>query len=107
MADAVTNAIAKLDGRDPDAPGRPTLPWRLTQLYKRVSGYQGPFKTPARKVGGSLSDKPGEIWNTPSMPDEVTVLAEILTQVYVDKDGKEFTAFDLFVAIHQKLNEDQ
>lgn len=104
MADPVQNAIAKLDGRDPDKPGRPTLPWRLTKLYKRITGVQGPAKTPVRKEGGSDGgNTPGAEWNTPSALDEITVLAEIFTQVYVGPDGRELTGFDLLIDIHQNL----
>ena len=106
MADPVQNAIDKLDGRTSDKPGRPTLPWRLTKLYKRVDGVQGPAKTPVRKEGGSDgANTPGQPWNTPSSLDEITAMAEILTQVYVDSTGKEYTAFDLLVSLHQALVE--
>lgn len=105
MATPEQTVIDKLDGRNSDAPGRPTLPWRLTKLYKRVKGWQGPLATPVRKNGGSTNDTPGTEWNTPSSSDELTVLAEILTQVYVDATGKEHTAFDLLVELHQALVE--
>jgi hypothetical protein len=100
MADAVTNAIAKLDGRDPDKGGYPTLPYRLTKLYNERTDEVGPEHTPVRKEGGDQG--PGKPWNTPSTLDEVTVLAEILTQVYVDPSGKKHTAFDMLVGLYKK-----
>jgi hypothetical protein len=105
MATPEQTVIDRIDGRNSDAPGRPTLPWRLTKLYRRVTGVQGPAKTPVRKEGGSTNNIPGTEWNTPSTLDEVTVLAEVFTQVYVDASGKEYTGFDLLVALHQALVE--
>lgn len=103
MADPAQTAIDRLDGRNSDAPARPTLPWALNKLYRRVTGYVGPTGTPVRKVGSSvLPDQPGKEWNTPSALDKITVLAEILTQVYVDPAGKEWTVFDLLVDAHQR-----
>jgi hypothetical protein len=98
MADPVTTAIAKLDGRDPDKVGYPTLPWRLTQLYRPVE--DSDYK-PVRKEGGSdPHNTPGQPWNTPSVLDEITAVAEIFTVTY---DGK--TLGGILIELYKKLVE--
>lgn len=86
-------ANARLDGRNPDVGGYPTMPHRLLQLYRR---YRPGDPKGVRKGGPT----PGEIWNTPSALDAITVLAEILTVVDADT-GK--TLADMIIELHQKL----
>lgn len=85
-------ALGKLDGRNADT-NQPE-PWRIVQLYRRVTGTGQ--RTKARPESGKQ-------WTTSSILDEITVLSEDLTVVYVDGDGKEWTVGDMIVAIFQYI----
>jgi hypothetical protein len=81
-------ALGKLDGRNPDS--GETEPWRPVELYRRVTDSQ---------QGPTARDNAGAPWKTPSVLDETTVLAEVLTVVYRDEDGQEWTLADMIIEL--------
>ncbi|WP_099024948.1 hypothetical protein [Mycolicibacterium palauense] len=84
----------KLDGRREDGQ---VLPFRPVELYRRVTDSQQ--RATARTAGPT----PGEVWNTPSTLDEVTVLAEDQSVMYVDPDGGEWTLSDMVIELFKAL----
>ncbi|QDH91711.1 hypothetical protein SEA_PHRAPPUCCINO_33 [Mycobacterium phage Phrappuccino] len=91
MATPEAWALGKLDGRNADSGA--VEPHRPVQLYRKVT--DSGQRTTARTGG----PKPGQPWNTPSALDELTVLAEDLSVVYVDPSGKEWTLSDMVIEL--------
>ncbi|QGJ90076.1 hypothetical protein HWC80_gp035 [Mycobacterium phage Indlulamithi] len=79
MASPEQEIQGKLDGRDPNTPNYLALPYRGVSLYRSVELGQS---TVVRPAGADPGKKPGELWWTTSTLDEVTVMAEILTNKY-------------------------
>lgn len=80
MSDAASNAIGKLDGRDPDQPTYPPLPWvGVTQYQEWAFG-----KDWVNRPQGADSGSPafGAQWWSPSTIDHTTVMSEISTKKY-------------------------
>lgn len=90
MADAQA-ILNKLDGPDGPADGG-IPPWRPVRLYRHVTDSQD--RAVARTNGAAAEE-----WNTPSTLDEVTVLAEDLTVVYVDPAGQKWTLADMVIEL--------
>lgn len=78
------------------------LPWRPVKLYRRVKALRD--RAVARNAGSlgaaGLGGPPaGQEWDTPSTLDQVTVLAEDLSKVYVDAEGNDWTLHDMVTAL--------
>ena len=89
MADA-QEIVNKLDG--PDSQNGQVPAWRPVTLYRHVNDSQD------RNIARTNSPA-GEEWNTPSTLDEVTVLAEDLSVVYVDPSKTEWTISDMIIEL--------
>lgn len=93
MADPVTNAIAKLDGRNPD--NRATDVARLVQVYRE---YKPGDPRSVRKYGPGDATTVGQPWYTPDIGHQVAALAEGLTVLH---NGKSIA--DMVIELHTKL----
>jgi hypothetical protein len=80
MADAPTNAIGKLDGRNPDQPNYPPLGWVGVTQYQEWAFGQDWVNRPQGADSGSPAF--GAQWWSPSALDHNTVMAEISTKKY-------------------------
>jgi hypothetical protein len=81
--------------------GKPSWPFRRTTLFRKVTG---PFQRANSRPVGAGPDS-GQPWPTASNLDEVTCLAEDLSQVYVDAKGTEHTIGDMVIELYQVLVE--
>lgn len=99
MANPEDIVRGQLDGRDPDKPNYPPLTWRGVSLYRSVELGQS---TVVRPEGADPGKKPGELWWTVSVLDEVTVMAEILTNKYHGQ-----TVWNMLTALYALLIEGQ
>jgi hypothetical protein len=79
MATPDDEVRGQLDGRDPNQPNYPPLPWSGVTMYQDWDlGH--PWVN--RHAGADPNHQPGEVWWSPSRLDQLTVLAEILTKKY-------------------------
>lgn len=95
MATPEAWALGKLDGRNPDT-GR-VEPHRPVTLYRRVTDSR---QRPTARTAGP---RPATPWSTPSTLDQVTVLAEDQSVVYVDEQGRDWTLADMVIEIFKKI----
>lgn len=79
MADAATEALGKMDGRDPNQPNYPPQQWTGVTCYQEWAFGR---KLANRPKGADNDGPAGSIWWTPSDVDHNTVVAEILTKKY-------------------------
>lgn len=81
MADAAATALGKMDGRDPNQPNYPPLPWvGVTHYQEWAFGQNWVNRPEGSDAGGSPAF--GAEWWSPSDIDHNTVQAEILTKKY-------------------------
>lgn len=81
------------------------LPWRPVELYRRITRSRD---RDARRGRGTLGatkggPKPGTPWRTTSTLDQITVLAEDATKMYVDAEGNDWTLHDMVVELFKDL----
>jgi hypothetical protein len=86
------------------------LPWRPVKLYRPVKDSRD--RSAARNSGSlgaaGLGGPPaGTMWDTPSTLDQVTVLSEDATKVYVDPQGKDWTLHDMVLELFKDLQKRQ
>lgn len=79
MADAASEALGKLDGRDPNQPNYPPQLWTGVTHYQEWALGKPLVNRPKGADGDGAA---GNIWWTPSDVDHNTVTAEILTKKY-------------------------
>jgi hypothetical protein len=99
MADAATTAVAKLDGRDPDAPNYPPLSYTGVTAYQEWAAGHSWVNRPN---GSDPGKTPGEEWWSTSDVDHTTWLAEVMTKKYHGQ-----TAFQMLVGLFAVMVEGQ
>lgn len=102
LTPAIGSPVAVQDGQ--------ALPWRPVKLYRQVTDSRD--RAVARTSGtfgaAGLGGPPaGHVWDTPSTMDQVTVLSEDLTVVYLDPAGKDWTLADMVIELFKDLQHRQ